>query len=142
MLYDNAGEHFRPGHLEQEKAATTEHLAWSSGILFLFDPLQHRDALALMDEHTDPQIKAMKSKSGLRFDQDVVLAEIADRLRSWRQLSLGQAHDVPLAVILGKHDLLEKHIPASRLTMDICPGGKLSMEALHANSEAARSFLM
>lgn len=142
VLYDNAGEHFRPGSLEQEKSATTEHLAWASGILFLFDPCQHRDALALMDENADPQIKKYKNDKRLLLDQDVVLAEIAERVRGWRRLSLGQAHDVPLALILGKHDLLTEHLPLDQLTLDVCTNGKISMEAIRSNSEAARSFLL
>lgn len=142
ILYDNAGEHFRPGFSDLEMAATTEHIAWASGILFLFDPCQHRDLLALMDEKTDPQIKRYKNDKRLLLDQDVVLAEIAERVRGWRSLSLGEAHDVPLAVILGKHDLLMENFPIDRLTLDVCPNGKISLEAIHSNSEAARSFLL
>jgi hypothetical protein len=141
VLYDNAGEHFRPGYSEREKSNSTEHLAWSSGIVFLFDPLQHRDLLVQIGEETDPQVKEMK-ESGLRFDQDVILAEIAERLRAWRQLSVGQAHDVPLAFVVGKHDLLTKLLPLDSLTMDVCQSGKITMEAIESNSEVTRSFLL
>ena len=141
VFYDNAGEHFRPGNLERDKSNTTEHLAWASGILFLFDPLQHRDLLVLMSDEMDPQVRKMKKGTGLRFDQDVILAEIADRLQAWLQLSLGQARDVPLAFVVGKHDLLTNHLPLENLTLDVCPGGKLSSGAIESNSEVTRSFL-
>jgi hypothetical protein len=141
VLYDNAGEHFRPGNSEREKSNSTEHLAWSSGIVFLFDPLQHRDLLTQIGDETDPQVKEMKG-SGLRFDQDVILAEIADRLRAWRQLALGETRDVPLAFVVGKHDLLTKLLPLEKLKLDVCQSGKLSSEAIESNSMATRSFLL
>jgi len=141
VLYDNAGEHFRPGVAERDKSNATEHLAWTSGILFLFDPLQHRDLLVLMSDEMDPQVKMMK-ESGLRFDQDVILAEIADRLRAWHQLSMGQTSDVPLAFVVGKHDLLTNLLPIDKLALDVCPDGTLSSMAMQSNSEATRSFLL
>ncbi len=143
VLYDNAGEHFRPGYLDNEKSNATEHLAWASGILFLFDPLQHRDLLIALNETVDPQIgRMMNAGSGLKFDQHVILAEISERLRAWRQLSIGQAHDVPLALVVGKHDLLEDLLPVETLSLEVCADGKLSKFAIDSNSDVTRAFLL
>lgn len=143
VFYDNAGEHFRPGFSETEKSDVSEHIAWASGILFLFDPLQHRNLLKLIDPKADPQVAMIKGEaSKLRFDQDIILAEMGERLRSWRQTIFGQAHDVPLAVVLGKHDLLGDLLPVDRLEKNVCPNGSLSVGAINANSQITQDFLL
>jgi len=143
VLYDNAGEHFRPGNTDDEKSNSAEHLAWASGIVFLFDPLQHRGLLRRLDPILDPQIAAIKREvAKLRFDQDVILAEMAERLRGWRQVELGKTHDAPLAVVVGKHDLLGSMLPLEKLETDVCPKGAISMKAIDANSKITREFLL
>jgi hypothetical protein len=143
VLYDNAGEHFRPGYTDDEKSNSAEHLAWASGIVFLFDPLQHRGLLRRLDPKLDPQIAAIKREvAKLRFDQDVILAEMAERLRGWRQVELGKTHDAPLAVVVGKHDLLGSMLPLEKLETDVCPKGAISMKAIDANSKITREFLL
>ena len=143
VFYDNAGEHFRPGGTETEKSNLAQHIAWASGILFLFDPLQHRNLIRLIDSKLDPQVAMIKRSAALlKFDQNVILAEMSERLRSWRQISLGESHDVPLAIVVGKHDLLGDLLPLDQLTTDVCPNGNVSAAAIDANSAATHSFLL
>jgi hypothetical protein len=143
VFYDNAGEHFRPGFTETEKSNFAEHIAWASGILFLFDPLQHRNLIRLIDSKLDPQVAMIKAEAAkLRFDQNVILAEMGERLRSWRQISFGESHDVPLAIVVGKHDLLGDLLPLDQLATDVCPNGNVSAAAIDANSDATHSFLL
>ena len=143
VFYDNAGEHFRPGGTETEKSNLAEHIAWASGILFLFDPLQHRNLIRLIDSKLDPQVAMIKREAGvLKFDQNVILAEMSERLRSWRQISFGESHDVPLAIVVGKHDLLGDLLPLDQLATNVCPNGNVSAAAIDANSAATHSFLL
>jgi hypothetical protein len=143
VLYDNAGEHFRPGYSEDEKSNSAEHIAWASGILFLFDPLQHRDLIRIIDAKTDPQVAAIKSEAAkLRFDQNVILSELGERLRGWRQIAFGESHDVPLAIVLGKHDLFGDLMPIQDLATNVCPNGAVSMAAIQSNSDLTRAFLL
>jgi hypothetical protein len=143
VFYDNAGEHFRPGGTETEKSNLAEHIAWASGILFLFDPLQHRNLIRLIDPKLDPQVAMIKGEAAkLKFDQNVILAEMSERLRGWRQIAFGESHDVPLAIVLGKHDLLGDLLPLDQLATDICANGSVSAAAIDANSAATHSFLL
>ena len=143
ILYDNAGEHFRPGQSETEKSNFTEHIAWASGIVFLFDPLQHEGLLRRIEKGSDPQVSRMcRNAPGLNFDQNVILSEMATRLRAWRGAGFDESFDFPLAVVLGKHDLLGEVFPESGLTMDVCREGSLSLDVIEANSRATCDFLL
>jgi hypothetical protein len=143
IFYDNAGEHFRPGQSETEKSNFTEHIAWASGIVFLFDPLQHEGVLRKIEKGSDPQVLRMsRNAPGLNFDQNVILSEMATRLRAWTGGGVDCAFDVPLAVVLGKHDLLGKVFPESELKMEICRENALSLEIIEANSRTTCDFLL
>jgi hypothetical protein len=85
----------------------------------------------------------MKGKaSELNFDQDIILSEMGERLRSWRQASFGQDHNVPLAIVLGKHDLLTDLLAIDQLKTDVCLNGILSADAIESNSRITLEFLM
>jgi hypothetical protein len=143
VLYDNAGEHFRPGNSEEDKSNAAEHIAWASGILFLFDPIQHRDLLRIIDSKLDPQIAAMKAAAkNLMFDQDVILGEMGARLRGWRQIGLDELHDAPIAVVVGKHDLLGDLLPIEKLTTNIYAPKGISQSAIDENSNITREFML
>ncbi len=143
VFYDNAGETFRPDNSESDKSNATEHMAWASGLLFLFDPLQQIDLLNLLNDEVDPQVPFMRRGGGsIRYDQDVILAEIATRLRNWRSMGFDDKHDAPLALVLGKHDTLGDLFPRSELELEVCINGRLSLGKIEANSQRTRDFLM
>lgn len=143
VFYDNAGEHFRPnGYTDAEKSNLTEHIAWASGIVFLFDPLQHSDLLRMMKRDADPQVGRMKDEVALMRDQHSILSEMGARIKKWRSSSFGEASEIPLAVVIGKHDLLHEIFPLSELQMDVCKNGAVSHDAIEANSNLAYSFLL
>lgn len=141
VLYDNAGEHFRPDVDEKVKALATEHLAWSSAILFLFDPVQHVDMLRAIGQSPDPQIEKVRALR-LRCDQDVILSEIAGRVRQWKGLGPGEKSDVPLAIVIGKYDLWEALMPRAELRSDLCVNGQLNDQAVLHNSKKIRGLMM
>jgi hypothetical protein len=98
-LYDNAGEHFQPGH-DTANNPVTRHLAQSRFLLFLFDPTQHVRFRDLCRKSDDPQLKG----HGRTNDQVAILHEAAARVRRHAGLSLTARSDRPLVVIVTKHD--------------------------------------
>jgi len=141
IAYDNAGEHFRPDEDERTKALATQHLAYSSASIFLFDPIQQGDLLKRLRDVNDPQIAKVKNER-LRCDQDVILGEMAGRIREWKGLSPDDKPDFPLAFVVGKYDLWEELLPKDQLRTDIALNGALNAKALELNSAAVRDFLI
>ncbi len=143
IVYDNAGEQFRPDVKEEEKALATEHLAWSSSLIYLFDPVQHRELLKKhLGDSKDPQVEKVRKDKGIHFDQDVILSEIAGRMRQWKGLPPDEKANVPLALVVGKYDVWEHLLPKDRLRTDFGFDGALNLEALEHNSTEVRNFLM
>lgn len=142
VFYDNAGEHFRPSLSDEDKSNYTDHISWASGILFLFDPLQHRKLLTKIDSKLDPQVeKTLKFAALKQFDQHVILAEIHERIKNNHHMMLGENIDIPLAIVVGKHDLLEEMLPRRELKNDLFKNGAISRETIDWNSDKAYSFL-
>ncbi len=105
VLYDNAGEHYLPG-ADNTITPVTNHLAKCSVIQFLFDPTQDPRFRARCNSN-DPQlqhgIRPGSSESLVR--QEVILNEVAARVRKNRGLSHTERHNRPLVVILAKADV-------------------------------------
>jgi len=122
-LYDNAGEHFMPGH-DTVGSPVTRHLAQSQVLLFLFDPIQDprfREAclranvpkrsaeeplkkvpMRLPDgyDRADPQLLD-KART---FRQETILHEAADRIRRHSGLAHNEKLSRPLVVVVSKFD--------------------------------------
>lgn len=95
-LYDNAGEHFRPG-ADASTTPMTRHLAKSKGLMFTFDPTRDRRVCRLLGDI---------SFSGTGDErQDVVLLEAANRIREHSGLASRSRISQPLVVILTKYDV-------------------------------------
>lgn len=93
-LYDNAGEHFRPGATE---TPMTLHLSKSRGIMFTFDPTVDRRICRMLSIRTREGIGAER--------QDVVLIEAAKRIREHSGLASRAKIAQPLVVVLTKFDV-------------------------------------
>ncbi|MGI9459525.1 MAG: hypothetical protein ACR2NF_05970, partial [Pirellulales bacterium] len=73
-LYDNAGEHFEPGH-DKPNSPETQHLSRSSALIFVFDPTQEPIFLReCLTNSSDPQFDHYGSKTDGAETQDVILA--------------------------------------------------------------------
>lgn len=106
-LYDNAGEHFRPGS-DSVLQPGTQHLAHASVLMFLFDPtqdLRFREILGAVSR--DPQIT-----NGQTSDlQERLLMEMAQRIRHHSGLPATERLRKVLMVLVGKSDTWSKLIP-------------------------------
>lgn len=103
-LYDNAGEHFRPG-ADTAMQPGTQHLARASVLHFLFDPtqdLRFRPILSAVSH--DPQLA-----SNARAErQEMLISEMAHRVRVHSGLSASERLRKVLMVLVGKSDVWSK----------------------------------
>jgi hypothetical protein len=95
VLYDNAGEHFLPG-ADDALRPVTRHLGRSEAIVFVLDPTQDpgfRAAVGLPPSPHPP------------IRQDLVLAEMAARIRHHRGRRTDDRLEIPLVIAMAKADL-------------------------------------
>ena len=129
VLYDNAGEHFMPG-ADDAMRPVTRHLGRSEGVVFVLDPTQDpgfRRAAGL------PEGNAVTSR------QDLVLAEMASRIRHHRGRRTDEACDVPLVIAMAKADLWAKAAGVS-LHEEPYEGGGISAARLRAAHQACMAL--
>lgn len=122
VLYDNAGEHFLPG-ADEATRPFTRHLGRSEVAIFVLDPTQDDAFRAVMGL---PRTGAPASR------QDVVLQEMASRIRHHRGRRTDEPCDLPLVVAMAKADAWA---PSLGITLDrepYRPGGGLDRETLAA----------
>jgi len=97
-LYDNAGESYLPGQ-DSAAAPVTRHLAESSMLFFVFDPLQDSRFRRMEDSMNE----GVTDKSHLG-SQEGVFEEAATRIRRFAGLSSSQKYNRPVTVIVTKCD--------------------------------------
>lgn len=100
-LYDNAGESFYPGR-DVIDNPVTQHLSRAKAILFLFDPTQDarfRSACREVCGDTCWREYVVDSR------QDVILSELARRVKRYRGLKETEKCDSPLFIIATKLDV-------------------------------------
>lgn len=113
-LYDNAGEHFLPGS-ESPMSPTTQHLARSKNLMFVFDPIQDaRFRTRLRGRSADPQLGQMSRA----FRQDIVMLEMAARVRRSGDMSADAKLTQPLTIIVTKSDIWESLLRGEDIRKD------------------------
>ena len=100
ILYDNAGEHFQPGH-ESVNNLATNHLAFSDGIIFVYDPLRDNRMQDFCDK-TDPQYRQEA------VNQLALFHEMASRVRKFSGIQASDKYRQPLIVAIAKFDVLRE----------------------------------
>ncbi|MBI5366544.1 MAG: ATP-binding protein [Planctomycetes bacterium] len=99
VLYDNAGEHFQPGR-DTPGEPGTQHLVRSQAIFLVLDPL--------LDPRFATRCRAATGPTGaapLRAQrQDLLLAELANRILRYRGSGAAGKVTLPLIVVLTKFD--------------------------------------
>jgi len=136
-LYDNAGEHFKPGQ-DTTSSPVTQHMARARVLLFLFDPLQ------------DPRFQRLLSRpvgapAGRASRQESILLEATSRVRRYLKLSQQAKHDRPLLVILTKFDAWYELLEAPDIREPyLAKEGQLAtvdLDRVHRQSQACRSLM-
>jgi len=134
IFYDNAGEHFQPGR-DSADSPGAQHVASSSGVLFLFDPFNSPDFRDLIADGTDPQLE-----KPVRDQQGVILSEMKVRIARLLKLQLLEQIDVPLAVLIGKCDAWI-HLLGPEPLRNTVAEGYLDMDAVTGNSNRVRALV-
>ena len=112
-LYDNSGEHFRPGFAKPNRPET-EHLARSSAMLFVFDPTREPAFIERCRiASKDPQFE-ITARLRENEPQDVILATADQNVKKWMGREIADPLENPLVVILAKFDAW-KHFVAGDL---------------------------
>jgi len=115
VMYDNAGEDFRPG-TEDPQAAAARHLA-ASRILFVLLDLTQEPQFREKSTRNDPQLKhglrPGSAKQNVVDSQQTILNEAAVRLRRYLGISEKDRVRTPLIVIVPKFDIWEELVGVS-----------------------------
>ncbi len=135
IFYDNAGEHFQPGR-DSTDSPGAQHVASSSGILFLFDPFNHPGFRRRMGAHRDPQLERP-----VVDQQDILLSELKTRVHRLLNLGVGQRLDRPLAVLVGKCDAWMDWLGREPFA-DPIQSGRLDLSKIEQNSKLVRALLL
>jgi hypothetical protein len=137
-LYDNAGEHFRPG-ADKTELPTTRHLASAKGLIFTFDPTQYRSLRKKLGLANPSQTAPDR--------QDAVLLEAGRLIREHAGLPQTSRVPQPLMVVLTKYDVWWPLLPESLAKMSALrpyPGTDvqaLALDVVDAISAACRALL-
>jgi hypothetical protein len=134
IFYDNAGEHFQPGR-DSADSPGAQHVASSSGVLFLFDPFNSPDFRALIADGTDPQLE-----KPVMDQQGVILSEMKVRIARLLKLELLDQIDVPMAVVIGKSDAWI-HLLGPEPLRPTVKDGHLDMDAVLETSNRVRALV-
>lgn len=113
-LYDNAGESFLAGSEDANAREVTKHLAQSSALFFVFDPLQDPRFVDALCE-ADPSI-TLESIPAIAHRQETILREASTRIRRHLSLTSDARHKNPLVVIVGKYDIWWRLLPEAKQT--------------------------
>lgn len=105
ILYDNAGELFRPGS-ETVTNLGTNHLSFSDGIIFIYDPLMDNRMQVICDRN-DPQFRQQTC------NQLALFHEMAARIRKFSGLQAAEKYRRPLIVAIAKFDVLAQNMGMS-----------------------------
>jgi hypothetical protein len=134
IFYDNAGEHFQPGR-DSADSPGAQHVASSSGIVFLFDPFNSPDFRREISDRDDPQLERPALDQ-----QGVILSEMKVRIARLLNLELMRQIDTPMAVLIGKCDAWI-HLLGSNSLRPPARDGYLDLEALALNSLRVRELM-
>lgn len=136
VVYDSAGEHFRAG-ADTQSSAVTLNMLNADSLFFLFDP------------SADPRFRPMLDRgNGTACNyaqrQDVLLAEMAARIRRHMGNKSEMRLTKPLIFGISKADLLRHHLPLEvELYKELGPRQyALDFGALKKVSEETKSLLM
>ena len=135
VLYDCAGEHFRPG-ADVHSSLVTLNMLGADVLFFLFDPSADPRFRPLLDRGTG-------TASNYAQMQDVLLSEVAAKIAKYHGNNAERKLQRPLLFGISKCDLLRNHLPLdAEPYKKIEDGGfALDIAELRKVSDATESFL-
>ena len=135
ILYDNAGEHFQPGH-ESVNNLATNHLAFSDGIIFVYDPLRDAHMQKFCDKD-DPQFQQESA------NQLALFYEMTARVRKFSGLQTTDKYRQPIIIAIAKFDVLKESFKLQPTNDDYLGYDEEKMEySLNLHNVTNMSFLL
>ena len=135
VVYDSAGEHFRPG-ADTQGSLVTRNMLGADVLYFLFDP------------SADPRFRSQLDLGSGDLNntaqrQDTLLMELAARIRRHLGSRGEERLSRPLIVGFSKADLLRDRLPLSESPCTQRPDGTFALDwnALHRISDATENLL-
>jgi hypothetical protein len=101
-LYDNAGEHFLPG-ADAPHEPVTRHLGVSRSLIFVVDPTQDQRVIERLGGRE--AVQAVGGAGSIDQRQDLILIEVANRVRRLRGLSAFDRLPFRIVLALSKADI-------------------------------------
>ncbi len=101
-LYDNAGEHFLPG-ADAPHEPVTRHLGVSRALVFVVDPTQDQRVIERLGGRE--AVQAVGGAGSIDQRQDLILIEVANRVRRLRGLSAYDPLPFRIVLALSKADI-------------------------------------
>ena len=143
-LYDNAGEHFLPGR-EDPHEPVTRHLGVSRALVFVVDPTQDQRVTQRLGGRD--AVAARGGGGSAEQRQDLVLIEVANRVRRLRALSSKDRLPFRIVLALAKADIWSSIAPPELMSCFASMHGKPSVAApdcatLRIAHDACSTFLM
>ena len=142
VFYDNAGEQFEPAERSESSETSdldsTQHLASSEAILFLYDPASNVRFRKMLSDKADPQLNDERFLKLNR--QDNIIAEMRNRIMSELNVDANDRIDTPLLMLIGKCDLWAQLLE-DPIENPITENG-LNLDVVEANSAMIRDFLL
>ena len=143
VMYDNAGESFLPG-ADTAASPVTLHVAEAQALMFIFDPTQDPKFRQRVTSD-DPQLKhgIRPGSGGTLARQEIILQEMAARVRRYRGLGATGTHNATLIMVLAKADLWCNLIGDDLNREPIVEGNptKLDLPAIRAISVQCRTLM-
>ena len=131
VIYDSAGEHFRAGG-DTAASAVTLNMVVADMLYFMFDPSADVRLGAMLE-------KGAGSAANSAQRQDVILAEMAARIRRHKGNRGEGRMKRPLIFGVSKADLLRRYLP---LEGEVYREGALDLGVVKKVSKATEDFLM
>ncbi len=135
-FYDNAGEQYQPD-MDGIANPVTHHIAHSHLWCFLYDPSKDVTFRRFLKDAKDPQL----SRRFPTENQELLLSELKNRVRTLHHLPVLGRFNTPLAFIIGKMDMLEEWEPVAKLS-DPWNDNKLDSGVIEENSRILREGLI
>lgn len=146
-LYDNAGEHFRPGYAKPSHPES-QHLSRASALFFVFDPTRDPGFIAKsLPKADDPQY-GLVLRTRDDDQQHAILASANENVKRFLGREISDPLSTPLVVILAKYDswkhILKSQLPAytQKHRKSANESESLDVTAIEAVSATMRELLL
>jgi GTPase SAR1 family protein len=124
-FFDTAGENFND---EDQMSVLNKYIYQSSGIIFLFDPLQ----IPSVEGKISQEVAEGSSSGASRVQNTEVLTHVSNLIRNYHGMKKTEKIKTPVAIVFTKLDAIRDILPESSTILDNSPHyGEVVLNDLH-----------